>query len=140
MIWTMTIATFLATLVGFALIFLLYSRRNRIRQAFRKAGQLNHEKRTSRRRAERVRLELSSLDKALIREVTFTENVSHHGVRVVTKNRWEPYENVQVKFLPEGALSCARITYCNPLGDEFATGLQFSVAIGPWLVPHKHQS
>jgi hypothetical protein len=136
-IWIITIAAFLFTIVFLVSVYLLYSQRGRIRDAFKKIGLQEQEKRISRRRAERVRLELSSLDGTPISEITVTENVSHHGARVVTKNRWEPLENVQVKFLSEARLAHAQIAYCNPSGNEFATGLQFSVAISPLIGHHK---
>jgi len=136
-IWIITVAAFFGTLIVFAVVFLFYSKRERIRDAFRASGQQKPDKRTSTRKAARVKLELSSLDESPISEITVTENVSHHGARVLTKNRWEPFENVQVTFLAESALAQARIAYCNPSGDEFATGLQFSLAISPWIRPRK---
>ena len=42
----------------------------------------------------RVGLELSV--EPLIYEITFTENVSRHGARVVTKRRWSPNDSVLV--------------------------------------------
>jgi hypothetical protein len=78
----------------------------------------------------RVGLELSGPDEPLIYETTFTENVSCHGARVVTKRRWSPNDSVLVKLPLECLSSRARITYCQPLkGDGFAMGLQFSFVV-----------
>jgi hypothetical protein len=80
-----------------------------------------------------VGLEVSGLDEPLIYEITFTENVSRHGARVVTKRRWRLNESVLVKLPGECLPSRARITYCQPLkGDEFVMGLQFSLVVYSW--------
>ena len=72
----------------------------------------------------RVGLELSGPDEPLIYEITFTENVSRHGARVVTKRRWSPNDSVLVKLPQESLPSRARITHCQPLKrDEFAMGV-----------------
>jgi len=82
----------------------------------------------------RVGLELSGPDETLTHEMTFTENVSRHGARVVTKRRWSPNDSVLVKLPQESLPSRARITYCQPLkGDEFAMGMQFSLAVYDWI-------
>jgi PilZ domain len=132
-IWVVSIVTFLGTIVVFIFLFFLYSERERIRDALRKTGQRRLETRTS----ARVRLELSSLDEHSIHEIILTENVSHHGACAVTKTRWPPNNSALVRFLVEDVSVRARIAYCNPLGDTFAVGLQFSTAIDPWTVPYR---
>ncbi len=122
MIWLVIIVIFLGTVVAVMFVFLFLSERERILAALRKP-----EERTEARIPTRVGLELSGPDKPLIYETTFTENVSRHGARVVTKRRWSPNDSVLVKLPQESLPSRARITYCQPLkGDEFAMGLQFS--------------
>ena len=104
------------------IVFFFLSERERILAALRKP-----EERTEARIPTRVGLELSGPVEPLIYETTFTENVSRHGARVVTKRRWSPNDSVLVKLPQESLPSRARITYCQPLkGDEFAMGLQFS--------------
>jgi len=116
------IVIFLGTVVAVMLVFWFFFQREQILAALRKP-----EERTEARIPSRVGLELSGPDEPLIHEITFTENVSRHGARVVTKRRWNPNDSVLVKLPQESLPSRARITYCQPLkGDEFAMGLQFS--------------
>jgi PilZ domain len=123
MIWLITIVTFLGAIVAVILVFLFSFRREQILAALRKPEQQRMEARIP----TRVGLELSGPDEPPIYETTFTENVSRHGARVVTKRRWSPNDSVLVKLPQECLSSRARITYCQPLkGDEFAMGLQFS--------------
>jgi hypothetical protein len=119
MIWLIIIVIFLGSVVAVMFVFLFLFDRERILA----------EQRMEARIPKRVGLELSGPDEPLIYEITFTENVSRHGARVVTKRRWSPNDSVLVK-LPQ-SLSCrARIAYCQHLkGDEFATGLQFSFVV-----------
>ena len=80
-----------------------------------------------------VGLELSGPDELPVYEVTFTENVSRHGVRVVTKKRFSPNDNVLVKLPQECLPTRARITYCQQLKeDAFALGLRFSLPVYSW--------
>ena len=112
------------------LVFWFFSERERILALLRKPEHQRMEARIP----TRVGLGLSGPDEPLIYEIAFTENVSHHGARVVTKRRWSPNDSVLVKLPQESLPSRARITYCQPLkGDEFATGLQFSLAVYNWI-------
>ena len=130
MIWLMTIVAFLGAVVAAMLVFLFLFQREQIRAALRKPEQQRMEARIPKR----VGLELSGPDEPLIYETTFTENVSRHGARVVTKKRWRPNDSVLVKLPQECLPSRARITYCQPVkGDEFAMGLQFSLVVYSWI-------
>jgi len=125
MIWLITIVTFLGAVVAAMLVF-LFVFREQILAALKKLEQRRMEARIP----TRVGLELSDPDEPLIYEITFTENVSRHGARVVTKRCWSPNDRVLVKLPQESLPSRARITYCQPLkGDEFAMGLQFSLLV-----------
>ena len=127
MIWLISIVIFLGTVIAVMLVF-WFSQRERIRAAL--SGPEEH--RLESRIPTRVGLELSGPDELF--EITFTENVSPHGARVLSKRRWSPNDSVLVKLPQEGCPSRARITYCQPLnGDEFATGLQFSVLVYDWM-------
>ena len=128
MIWLVIIVIFLGTVVAVMFVFFFLSERERILAALRKP-----EERTEARVPTRVGLELSGPDEPLIHEITFTENVSRHGARVVTKRRWSPNDSVLVKLPQESLPSRARITYCQSLkGDKFALGLQFSLPVYSW--------
>ena len=125
MIWLITIVTFLGAVVAAMLVF-LFVFREQILAALKKLEQRRMEARIP----TRVGLALSDPDEPLIYEITFTENVSRHGARVVTKRCWSPNDSVLVKLPQESLPSRARITYCQPLkGDEFAMGLQFSLLV-----------
>jgi hypothetical protein len=126
MIWLIIIVIFLGSLVAVMLVFLFLSERERILAALRKP----EEQRMEARIPTRIELELSGPDEPLIYEITFTENVSRHGARVITKRRWSPNDRVLVKLPQERLSSHARITYCQSLkGDEFAMGLQFPFVV-----------
>jgi PilZ domain len=129
MIWLITIATFLGVLVAVIFVSWFFFQREQILAALRKP----EEQRMEARIPTRVGLELSGLDEPLNCEITFTENVSRHGARVVTKRRWSPNDSVLAKLPLERLPSRARITYCQPLkGDEFAMGLRFSLVVYDW--------
>jgi PilZ domain len=129
MIWFITILIFLGTMVAVMLVFFFFQR-ERILAALGKPD----EHRLETRIPARVGLELSGPDEPLMYEITFTENVSPHGARVLSKKRWSPNDSVLVKLPQEGRPSRARITYCQPLSkDEFATGLQFSFLVYEWM-------
>lgn len=131
MVWVVTVAVFLGTLVGGVLILFLFSQRDLIREALRNPEKKRMEGRT----VARVEVELLSTDAPFINEIALTENVSWYGARVVTKMRWRPNDGVTVKLLSEGLPNRARIAYCNPLkGETFAIGLQFSSAVVSWMV------
>ena len=130
MIWLMTIVAFLGAVVAAMLVFLFLFQREQIRAALRKPEQQRMEARIPKR----VGLELSGPDEPLVYETTFTENVSRHGARIVTKKHWRPNDSVLVKLPQECLPSRARITYCQPVkGDEFAMGLQFSLVVYSWI-------
>src|SRR5207245_6283752 len=102
MIWLITIVIFLGAVVAVMLVFWFFSEREQILAALKKPEQQRMEARIP----TRVGLELSGPDEPLIYEITFTENVSRHGARVVTKRRWSPNDSVLVK-LPQESLPCA---------------------------------
>jgi hypothetical protein len=129
MIWLMTIVAFLGAVAAAMLVFLWFFQREQIRAALRRLKQ----RRTEARILSTVGLELSGLDEPLVYEITFTENVSRHGARVVTKRRRRPNDSVLVKLPQECLPARARITYCQSLkGDKFALGLQFSLPVYSW--------
>jgi PilZ domain len=130
MIWLITILMFLGAAVSVMLVFWFFSQREQILAELKKP----EEQRLEARIPTRVGLELRGPDEPLVYEITFTENVSRHGARVLTKRRWSPNDSVLVKLPQECLLSRARITYCQPLkGDEFAMGLQFSLVVYDWI-------
>jgi PilZ domain len=68
-------------------------------------------------------------------ETTFTENVSSRGARVWSVQRWKPNDHLTIATLPGSFLAKARVAYCEPVrGTGFAVGLEFTDAIGTWVV------
>jgi hypothetical protein len=131
-IWVITSLTFFGTVVVFMFALFLYFDVYAIpgpRVGLTIPEQRRHETRT----AARVTLELSSLSGLSVREMTLTENVSHHGACALTRNSWIPGNMALVTFLYEEVSVRARVAYCNPSGDAFAIGLQFATAIDLWI-------
>jgi len=68
-------------------------------------------------------------------EMTFTEDVSSRGARVVTVRRWQPDDHVVIASLPGDFRATARVAYCQPRrGEGFAIGLEFLEPAGRWVV------
>ena len=81
-----------------------------------------------------VSLQVSSAKQPFITELAFTENVSLHGVRVVTGRAWKPGECVIVKSYHGSIQSRARVVYCNRLTEKrYAVGLELHSAVGTWV-------
>ena len=131
MLWVITVAAFLGTVLAGVLALFLFSQRDRIREALKTALQRRTESRTS----ARVEVELLSTDAPFINEITLTENVSPYGARVVTKTQWRLSDDVDVKLRREGLCNRARIAYCKRLkgGEAFAIGVQFSSPVASWM-------
>jgi hypothetical protein len=73
-----------------------------------------------------VPLYLTGDARQVLAEPAFTENVSTHGARIVTRRRWSPGERVQVESARWNFRSTARVAYCEALpSGEFAVGLEF---------------
>jgi len=82
-------------------------------------------------------VELSRLDASLPGEPTFTENVSPHGARVWTKQRWQPEERALLSSPETGLHAQARVVYCERMENKgFAVGLELSTPVEGWTKPH----
>jgi len=80
------------------------------------------EKRNPRKR----RVLLSPVEEPLVIEVGWTENVSPHGLRVLTEWPWPRDTQLTVLFSESELWDRARVVYCQPLsGNLFALGLEF---------------
>ena len=129
MVWVITIAVFLATVVAALLVFLIYSQKEQIKKAFK-------EKRKEKRIPVKVELEISTQCEPSVYENSVTENASSHGARIISSTRWQPHEHVLVRLPFKNEPSRARIIYCDALPtNEFAVGLRFPSAVDDWLVP-----
>jgi PilZ domain len=80
-----------------------------------------------------VRVDLCSLDVRHPTQEGVTENVSTHGVRVVSNNPWKCNQRLNLWCLPGDFRARARVVYCEPLGARsFAIGLQVLASSGGW--------
>jgi hypothetical protein len=86
--------------------------------------------------ARAVAVQLSTVEASPPAEKTFTENVSPHGARVVTKQRWKAEERVLLKSLESDFQSQARVVYCQRLPrNNFAVGLDLLSPTAEWGKP-----
>jgi hypothetical protein len=68
-------------------------------------------------------------------EMTFTEDVSSRGARVVSSRRWRLNDRLMLVSLPGNFQSLARVAYCQPhRGEGFALGLEFLQPNGKWVI------
>jgi PilZ domain len=59
-------------------------------------------------------------------EMTYTDNVSAHGARVVSRHAWETGEAVTVTSLKDEIAIRAKVVYCHQVtGDRYYVGLNF---------------
>ena len=80
-----------------------------------------------------VRVDLCSLDVRHRADEGLTENVSTHGVRVVSSKPWKLNERLNLRSLPGDFRARARVVYCDALGvNSFAIGLQLLASAGNW--------
>ena len=127
MVWVITIAVFLATVVAALLVFLMYSQKEKIEKAFK-------EKRNEERIKLEIEVELATLHVPPVYEKYSTENTSRHGARILTSKPWQPHEHVLVRLPFKNEPSDARIIYCDALpANAFAVGLKFSLPVHDWL-------
>jgi PilZ domain len=69
---------------------------------------------------------LTSDARQALAETAYTQDVSEHGARIVTRREWSPNDRLQVESIRWSFQARARVAYCEPVSeDEFAVGLQF---------------
>src|SRR5712691_9713737 len=92
--------------------------------------------RMEKRSARAVAVELSRPDLSHPPETTFTENVSLHGVRVVTNQRWRVGDRPLLKSLEGDFRSQAQVRYCQRLPNSaLAVGLELFTPAEEWGSP-----
>src|SRR6266481_4047394 len=80
-----------------------------------------------------VRVDLCSLDVRQPAQEGVTENISGHGVRVVSSNPLKRNEGLNLSSLAGHFRARARVVYCEPLGHHsFALGLNLLASAGEW--------
>ena len=64
-------------------------------------------------------------DPPSVAEVVLTENLSRHGIRVLSTTAWEPGEHLCIRASLGGSEMRARVVYCRHLESEkFALGIE----------------
>jgi len=58
-------------------------------------------------------------------ELTYTDNVSQHGARIVSKRSWNVGESANVASLKEGVSINGEAVYCQSVGKNFFVGFKF---------------
>ena len=76
---------------------------------------------------------LPSLEEPRARERTFTENVSAHGARILSKWSWQYGEQSLITPLTGEFPQVGRVIYCLPKGgDRFCLGVEFPDRTVKW--------
>ncbi|MGB2664724.1 MAG: PilZ domain-containing protein [Candidatus Acidiferrum sp.] len=66
-------------------------------------------------------------------EKVVTVNVSPHGARVITKQRWRTGDHLGIASLAGDLRVHAKVVYCHPQGDDnFYVGLEFRRRFVDW--------
>ncbi len=70
-------------------------------------------------------------------EMTFTQNVSSRGARVLTTRRWRQHDMLMISS-PSGFRSPGRVAYCEGApGESFAIGVELLQPSGDWVIAPK---
>ena len=73
-----------------------------------------------------VRLEASDREGDKEHEQTYTDNLSAHGVRVMSARRWHAGEEAEITPVQEESRMRGEVVYCQKLDDaHFFVGLHF---------------
>jgi hypothetical protein len=87
------------------------------------------------RNPQKLQVLLSPVEEPLLAELGFTENVSSHGLRVLTEWPWPRDTQLTVLSYESELWERARVVYCQPLsGSLFALGLEFLTRTGEWIM------
>ena len=89
--------------------------------------------RSEKRIAKTVRVEVCLVDDPTLKERTLTENVSAHGLRVLTHRSLRPKQQVVVISSNDGVWLRAEVVYSHHAeGNRFAVGLELSGRAASW--------
>jgi hypothetical protein len=90
--------------------------------------------RNQKRTSASVTLQIISSRQPFVPELAFTENISLHGLRIVTERAWEPEERVILRSYGGTVRTRARVIYCHPMSDtRYAVGLELFSAVETWV-------
>jgi hypothetical protein len=76
-----------------------------------------------------IAVRLSRSDSPSSDASAYTDNVSLHGARAVSKSRWQVGERADIEYLREGSSMRGEVVYCQSLGDSFYVGFKFEEPI-----------
>jgi PilZ domain-containing protein len=66
-------------------------------------------------------------------ERTYTDNISAHGVRVFSKERWQPGADIRVTSIKDHISIDGKVVYCQQLADaHFCVGVNFQIQRVTW--------
>ena len=103
--------------------------------AQRRANKRLFDGRIEKRLPTSVPVYLASIGEPRARERTLTENVSPHGVRVISKRPWQSGEGSLITPLTGKFPQVGRVIYCLPkVGDCFCLGVEFPDRTVKWDV------
>jgi PilZ domain len=71
-------------------------------------------------------------------ELTYTDNISLHGARVVSNASCQVGEHANIEPAQEGHSTRGEVVYCQSVGQSFCVGLKFQEAI-TWSQLARHQ-
>ena len=91
--------------------------------------------RKEKRNPQKLQVLLSPVEDPLLTEPGSTENISPHGLRVLTEWPWPRDTPLTVLSSESELWERARVVYCQPLsGNSFALGLKFLTRTGEWIM------
>lgn len=66
-------------------------------------------------------------------ELTYTDNISAHGARVISRRAWQTGEVAELTSLKDATTIRGTVTYCEKLpGDRYGIGLNFHISTVTW--------
>jgi|SRR5215472_13917395 len=93
-----------------------------------------YEIRKEKRNHETLQVLLSRMADPLLTEPASTENVSSHGMRVLTERPWKRGAGLIVQSSENELWARARVVYCQTLRtNTFALGLELTARTGDWI-------
>jgi hypothetical protein len=89
--------------------------------------------RIEKRASVKVPVRIVHAGNAFIGETTTTLNISRHGARVLTSQRWRPGEQLGLASLSGGFRRQGKVIYCYLQTDgHFCVGLEFDASVRDW--------
>lgn len=91
--------------------------------------------RIEKRNPQKLQVLLFPVDEPLLAEPGSAENVSPHGLRVLTEWPWPRDTQLIVQSSENELWERARVVYCQTLSrNSFALGLEFLARTGEWVM------